>query len=123
MWLALTFRSRLGRPEAGSYEERSRAPDGRLGDPTERQWVLSEMAEEVGRRVTLGSTVTLAVCEGFGEAVKFTLVVGRRADPGRGWISAEAPLAQAVVGRQVGDEVTVQAGRQTRTYKIVAATG
>lgn len=84
---------------------------------------MSETAEEVGRRVTLGSTVTLAVSEGFGEAVKFTLVEGRRADPRRGWVSAEAPLAQAVIGRQVGDEVTVRAGRQTRSYKIVAATG
>jgi transcription elongation factor GreA len=84
---------------------------------------LSETVEEAGRRVTLGSTVTLVVSEGGGEAVKFTLVEGGQADPSRGWISSEAPLAQAVVGRRVGEEVTVQAGRQTRTYKIVAVAG
>lgn len=84
---------------------------------------MSETVEEAGRCVTLGSTVTLAVSEGGGEAVKFTLVEGQQADPRRGWISSEAPLAQAVVGRRVGDEVTVRAGRRTRTYRIVAATG
>lgn len=84
---------------------------------------MSETVEEAGPRVTLGSTVTLAVSEGGGEAVKFTLVEGQQADPRRGWISSEAPLAQAVVGRRVGDEVTVRTGRRTRTYRIVAATG
>jgi transcription elongation GreA/GreB family factor len=67
--------------------------------------------------------VTLALSEGCGEVVKFTLVEGGRADPRRGWISSEAPLAQAVMGRRVGDEVTVRAGRRTRTYRIAAATG
>jgi transcription elongation factor GreA len=71
----------------------------------------------------MGSTVTLAAPQGTGEAVRFTLVDGREADPSRGWISWEAPLARAVVGRQVGDEVTVPVGRQIRTYRIVSATG
>lgn len=84
---------------------------------------MSETVEEAGRRVTLRSTVTLAVSEGYGEVVMFALVEGEQADPRRGWASSQAPLAQAVLGRRVGDEVTVQAGRRTRAYRIVAATG
>ena len=84
---------------------------------------MSETVEEAGRCVTLGTTVTLATSGGCGEVVKFTLVEGQQADPSRGWISSEAPLAQAVVGRRVGEEVTVRVGHRTRTYRIVAATG
>lgn len=84
---------------------------------------MSEAVGGTGQRVTLGSTVRLALSEGDGEAVKFTVVEGGQADPSRGCISSEAPLAQAVVGRRVGDEVTVQVGRRARTYHIVAAMG
>lgn len=49
------------------------------------------------------------------------MVERQESDPSRGWISSEAPIAQAVIGKQVGDEVVVPTPRAERHYQIVAA--
>ncbi len=72
-------------------------------------------------RIGVGSTVTLAAPDGSGKAVKFTVVERREADPARGWVSMEAPIARAVIGREVGEEVVVPTPREERRYRIVAA--
>ncbi len=72
-------------------------------------------------RIGVGSTVTLAAPDGSGKAVKFTVVERREADPARGWVSMEAPIARAVIGREVGDDVVVPTPREERRYRIVAA--
>ncbi len=73
-------------------------------------------------RIGVGSTVTLAAPDGSGKAVKFTVVERRReADPAKGWVSMEAPIARAVIGREVGDDVVVPTPREERRYRIVAA--
>ncbi len=65
--------------------------------------------------------MTLAAPDGSGKAVKFTVVERREADPARGWVSMEAPIARAVIGREVGKEVVVPTPREERRYRIVAA--
>lgn len=82
---------------------------------------MHKEAQRTGARIGVGSTVTLAVPDGEGEGVKFTVVERREADPRKGWISLEAPMAQAVVGKRVGDEVVVPTPRAERHYQIVAA--
>lgn len=72
-------------------------------------------------RVGVGSTVTLADLDGSGKAVKFTVVERREADPARGRVSMEAPMARAVMGREVGEEIVVPTPREERRYRIVAA--
>jgi transcription elongation factor GreA len=72
-------------------------------------------------QIGVGSTVTLAAPDGSGKAVKFTVVERQESDPSRGWISSEAPIAQAVIGKQVGDEVVVPTPHAERHYQIVAA--
>ena len=76
---------------------------------------------KAGAHIGVGSTVTLAVPNGEIKAVKFTVVEQREADPRKGWISLEAPMARAVVGKRVGDEVVVPTPRAERHYQIVAA--
>lgn len=81
---------------------------------------MDKVTEETHVRIGVGSTVTLASPDGSGRAVKFTVVQRRESDPSRGWVSMEAPMAQAVVGKQVGDEVVVPTPRAERYYQIVA---
>jgi transcription elongation GreA/GreB family factor len=72
-------------------------------------------------RIGVGSTVTLAAPDGGSKVVKFTVVERREADPARGWVSEEAPIARAVIGHEVGEEVVVPTPREERRYRIVAA--
>lgn len=78
---------------------------------------------EVGRQaqIGVGSTVTLAALGGQGKAIKFTMVEREDSDPTKGRISIEAPVARAVVGREIGEEVVVPAPRGERRYRIVSA--
>jgi transcription elongation factor GreA len=78
---------------------------------------------EAGRqvRIGVGSTVTLATPDGEGKAIEFTMVEREDSDPTRGRISVEAPVARAVVGREIGEEVVVPAPRGERRYRIVSA--
>jgi transcription elongation factor GreA len=73
-----------------------------------------------GAYIGVGSTVTLAVRDREGETLKFTVVESRAADPRKGWISREAPMARAVVGKRVGDEIMVPTPRAERHYQIVS---
>lgn len=75
-----------------------------------------------GTHIGVGSTVTLAVLDREGESLKFTVMESGEADPRRGWISREAPIARAVIGKQIGDEIAVSTPRAMRHYQIVGAT-
>lgn len=82
---------------------------------------MHKEARRTGAQIGVGSTVTLTVPDGEGKAVKFTVVEQREADPRKGWVSLEAPMAQAVIGKRVGDEVVVPTPRAARRYQIVDA--
>ena len=56
--------------------------------------------------VTFGSRVT--VMEAGGDKETFQIVGSVEADPGNGRISNESPLGNALLGRKVGEEVTVE---------------
>ncbi len=57
-------------------------------------------------RVSVGSTVTLRD-KGAGDIRIYTLVGSAEADPTKARLSNESPVGQAIVGRRVGDVVTV----------------
>ncbi len=84
---------------------------------------MVKQGQRVSGSITLGSTVTLTTLDERGWVVKFTVVDREEVDPRKGWISAEAPLARAVIGRRAGDEVLVPTPREDRSYRIVSATG
>jgi transcription elongation factor GreA len=69
-------------------------------------------------RVALGSAVTVRDAES-GREQTHTLVSAHEADPASGKLSVESPLAQALAGAAVGDEVTFEAPRGTRRLQVV----
>jgi transcription elongation factor GreA len=72
-----------------------------------------------GDVVGLGSAVTVRDAGGGAERT-YTLVSATEADPGTGALSVESPLAQALAGSRVGDEVAFEAPRGTRRLVVLA---
>ena len=69
-------------------------------------------------RATLGSLVTV-VEEGYDDEETYHIVGPLEADPTKGKISHESPLGESLLGRRVGDKVTVQAPAGTIEFRIV----
>ena len=67
--------------------------------------------------VGFGSTVTV-VDEESGTRSEFTLVGATEADLKSGRLSAESPVAQALVGARAGEVVTVETPRGDRRYRV-----
>lgn len=74
---------------------------------------------QVGRSstVVLGSTVEL---EANGKAVTYTVVGPVEADPLEGKVSNESPIGQALMGKAVGDTVTISTPKGELAYTVVA---
>jgi len=70
--------------------------------------------EEEQNEVRVGATVKVEV---EGSEDEFIIVGSAEADPTRGRISNECPVGQALLGSEVGDEVTVNSKVETE-YKI-----
>ena len=69
-------------------------------------------------QVVLGSTVTIA--EEGGEPETYHLVGSAEADPRRGRISNQSPLGRALLGKRVGETVTVSAPAGMLSFQIIA---
>ena len=67
--------------------------------------------------VALGSTVEL---EANGKAVVCTVVGPVEADPLEGKVSNESPIGQALMGKAVGDTVTISTPKGELAYTVVA---
>lgn len=67
--------------------------------------------------VTLGSTVEL---EANGKTVVYTVVGPVEADPLEGKVSNESPVGQALMGKAVGDTVTISTPKGELAYTVVA---
>lgn len=67
--------------------------------------------------VGLGSTVELKTGS---KTVKYTVVGPVEADPLEGKISNESPIGQALIGKKVGDAVTIKTPKGETEYKVVA---
>jgi transcription elongation factor GreA len=99
--------------EQGMIEARIREYEAKIAlsqviDPTE----LS------GDTVKFGATVTIEDADS-GEANTYTIVGEHEADIKQGRISVGAPVARALIGKSVGDEVNVHTPKGTRTFEIV----
>jgi transcription elongation GreA/GreB family factor len=57
-----------------------------------------------------------------GEEETFYLVGSSEADPRKGLISNESPIGRALIGKRVGDEVTVVAPAGAFTLRILEIT-
>ena len=70
-----------------------------------------------GTRVRFGATVTIEDSES-GESQRYVIVGEHEADIKRGRISIGAPVARALIGKDVGDTVTVTTPKGKREYEV-----
>jgi transcription elongation factor GreA len=70
-----------------------------------------------GDRVRFGATVMLTNLDSDEEST-YQIVGADEADINHGLISISAPLARALIGKSIGDEVVVQLPAGTRRYEI-----
>ena len=75
-----------------------------------------------GSRVKFGATVTIEDTES-GEKQRYTIVGEHEADIKKGRISIGAPVARALIGKEIGDTVTVQSPKGKREYEVTESSG
>lgn len=71
-----------------------------------------------GDMVKFGATVTIEDTDS-GEEKTYTIVGEHEADIKQGRISIGAPVARALIGKSVGDEVNVRTPKGVRTVEVV----
>jgi transcription elongation factor GreA len=81
-----------------------------------RSAVVTEIATE-GSSFEFGRTAEV-IDEGTGVVNTWTIVGPAEADLGQGKLSASSPVAQALLGREVGDVVEVATPKGSRKLKI-----
>ena len=72
-----------------------------------------------GSRVVFGATVELADVD-TDEQKTYQIVGDLEADIKMGLIAISSPVARALIGKNEGDSVTIEAPGGTREYEIVA---
>jgi transcription elongation factor GreA len=65
-----------------------------------------------GTRVVLSDTET-------GDEVRYTIVGEDEANAANGLLSVTSPVARALMGKQVDDEVTVKVPKGSRTFEVL----
>ncbi|AIM15694.1 MULTISPECIES: transcription elongation factor GreA [Neobacillus] len=80
---------------------------------------IIDEGEMLGDTVTLGSSVTFVELPD-GEEETYTIVGSAEADPFEGKISNDSPIAKSLLGKKVGDEVTVQTPGGEMNVRIVS---
>ena len=81
-------------------------------------YVVIEEDEAEGDYVRLGSTVTLLDKE-FDDELTYKIVGSQEADPMNGAISEDSPLGKALMGKNAGDNVVVDAPAGPVEYKLL----
>ena len=112
------------RSENGDYiygKRRLRQIDGRLKHIMKRM-DLAEVVDATRQagleKIYFGAWVTLYALEGSDE--RHYRIVGKdELDPAIGWISWISPLAKAMLGKQIGDTIRVQAPGGDEAYEVV----
>lgn len=107
-----------GKKMLREIDRRVRFLSKRLDDMT-----VVERPPDDPSRVFFGAWVTLE--DDAGNKVRYRLVGPDEIDPAKGYISIDAPLARALLKKQVDDEVevTVPAGRQCWTLTAIDYSG
>jgi transcription elongation factor GreA len=100
--------------EQGMIEAKVRELEARI--------MLAEVIDPTrlsGSRVMFGATVTIEDSEN-GEVQTYTIVGEHEADIKQGRISIGAPVARALIGKEIGDAVIVQTPRGKREFEVSA---
>jgi len=105
--------------EYQAAKERQRLVEARIGMLKKRVGELSllNLDKLPTDKVGLGSIVH--VTDAGGETTVYRLVMPEDADPTKGLISPGSPIGRALLNKEPGDHVTVQAPNGTRHLEIV----
>lgn len=68
-------------------------------------------------RIAFGSQVVLYDLDQEVE-IEYRLVTSEESDVSKGWISTTSPIGQSLMGKKVGDEVTVRTPKGVREFEI-----
>ena len=79
--------------------------------------VIDVAALHAGSRIVFGATVTLADVD-TDEEVRYQIVGDLEADIKRGMIAISSPVARALIGKEEGDSITIEAPAGTREFEI-----
>ena len=80
--------------------------------------IIEEGEDDGGSSIRLGSTVTVLDKE-FDEEMTYKIVGSQEADPMNGVISEDSPFGKALLGKNAGDDVVVDAPAGPIEYKIL----
>lgn len=83
------------------------------------QFNVVDISKLSGEKAIFGATVTVED-EDTGETRQFTLLGPDEADYAKGSISVLSPVGQALLGKELGDEIIVNAPRGKINYEITA---
>ena len=106
--------------EYHAARERQSFIEGRIGeleDKISRAEVI-DVSKLGGKMVKFGATVTIAD-EDTDEESTYQIVGELEADISAGLLSVTSPLARAIIGKTVGDQVEVATPRGAKDYEIV----
>ena len=98
----------------GFIEGRIQEIDGKLAAAL----IIDPATLDAGGKVVFGSTVDLED-ESSGTQVRYQIVGEDEADLKLGFINVGSPIARALIGKEEGDSVDVQAPGGVRHYEIV----
>jgi len=104
------------RERQGMAEARIKYIESRMG-----LYKVIDLDSLSGEKATFGATVSVEDVDS-GECRDYTLLGPDEADPAKGSISFLSPVGQALLGKEVGDEVTIQIPRGRVTYEITDIT-
>lgn len=95
--------------------------EGRIGEIQAKIAVAEVInpTEIKSDKVVFGATVEISESES-GEESTYQIVGVDEADVKKGMISVMSPLARALIGKKVGDVVTVQSPKGDRDYEILS---
>ncbi len=97
----------------GLIEGRIRAVEDKLA----RAQVIDPSGQD-GDSVRFGATVVLEDADNGSQAT-YMIVGEDEADAAEGRISVTSPVARALLGKEVGDEVTVRVPKGTRQFEVL----
>lgn len=99
--------------QQGMIEARIRDIESKLANAQ----VIDVTQLEAGSRVVFGATVHLVEADS-GETMRYRIVGEDESDIKDGLLSVQSPIARALIGKEEGDTVEVEAPGGRRTYEI-----
>lgn len=92
--------------------------EARIAKLRERLLTAKVVEETSGGVAGFGSTVEVE--DESGKRVVYRIVAAMDADPGKGLLSAESPVAAALSGRSAGDEAVIATPRGERRLRVLS---